>query len=143
VRRAALAIALIAAVPATGQDVPRFRQVMGGDPDLGRGLIADYACGVCHTIPGIRGARGSVGPDLTRFGSRDLIAGVAPNRPDVLVLWIQEPQIIAPDTGMPDVGVTAEEARHIAAYLASLRGEDEPFWAGPVDLARTLLRGPE
>lgn len=142
-RRVALAAALVAAMPAGAQDAPRFRAVMGGDPETGRALIAGYACGVCHAIPGIRGARGSVGPDLSRFGSRDLIAGVAPNRPDLLVLWLQEPSAIAPDTGMPDVGVSREEALDIAAYLVTLRGEDPPFWAGPAELARTLLRGPE
>lgn len=141
-KRTALAIAIVMAVPAGAQDVPRFRQVIGGDPERGRALIADYACGVCHAIPGIRGARGSVGPDLNRFGSRDLIAGIVPNRPDLLVLWLEEPAAIAPDTGMPDVGVSHEEAEDIAAYLATLRGEDEPFWAGPTELARTLLRGP-
>lgn len=142
-RQAALAVALAMAVPAGAQDVPRFREVTGGAPERGRELIAEYACGVCHAIPGIRGARGNVGPDLTRFGSRDLIAGVVPNRPDMLVLWLQSPPALAPETGMPDVGVTREQAEDMAAYLATLRGEDRAFWSGALEAGRMLLRGPE
>jgi cytochrome c len=34
-----------------------------------------------------------------------------------LIQWIQNPQAIDPENAMPDVGVTEEDARHIAAYL--------------------------
>jgi cytochrome c551/c552 len=34
----------------------------GGDPERGRSLIQAYGCGTCHTIAGVRGARGRVGP---------------------------------------------------------------------------------
>jgi ABC-type amino acid transport substrate-binding protein len=34
-----------------------------------------YGCGDCHTIPGVTGARGRVGPTLEKFGERAIIAG--------------------------------------------------------------------
>ena len=43
-----------------------------------------------------------------------------PNRPDVLVAFLQDPPALVPRTGMPNVGLTLEQARHIAAYLYTL-----------------------
>src|SRR5678810_1226335 len=38
--------------------------VAGGDAGRGKTAIAVYGCGSCHTIPGIRTAKGTVGPPL-------------------------------------------------------------------------------
>ncbi|MDP8960777.1 MAG: c-type cytochrome [Actinomycetota bacterium] len=79
--------------------------------------IDTYGCGSCHTIPGIRGADGLVGPPLTRFHERAYIAGQLPNTPENLVHWIMNPQEVEPGTAMPDLEVVEEDARAIAAYL--------------------------
>ncbi|PRY20190.1 c-type cytochrome [Pseudosporangium ferrugineum] len=50
-------------------------EVPDGDPARGERLIATYGCGSCHTVPGVKGANGLVGPPLTKFGSRSYIAG--------------------------------------------------------------------
>lgn len=88
-----------------------------------QGAIEIYraACGSCHVIPGVVGADGVVGPSLERFASRKFIAGLLPNTPDNLSLWIEWPQRIAPGNVMPNMGLSAREARDIAAYLETLR----------------------
>lgn len=96
-------------------------QATGGDAETGRRLIYRYDCGGCHTIPGVAAANGVVGPPLTGFGARSYIAGVLPNTPENLVRWIAEPQRINPDTAMPDLEVGPGQARHMAAYLYTLR----------------------
>ncbi|HEX6210600.1 MAG TPA: cytochrome C1, partial [Methylomirabilota bacterium] len=53
----------------------------GGDPARGRAVIREFGCGACHTIPGVRGARGLVGPPLTAFARRTYVAGRLPNTP--------------------------------------------------------------
>jgi cytochrome c2 len=88
-----------------------------GDPERGRVEIARAGCGACHVIPGIRGARGRVGPPLGDFRRRIYIAGRLPNTPEALALWIQDPPAIKPGTAMPAVGVDAPAARDMAAYL--------------------------
>ncbi len=88
--------------------------------DRGRRLLIEYGCGTCHTIPGVRGADGLVGPPLNNFSQRTFIAGQLPNNPENLARWIQDPQEVEPGTAMPDLGVSAEEARNMAAYLHSL-----------------------
>jgi cytochrome c len=95
--------------------------VPGGDPQQGKEAAVAYGCGTCHVIPGIRQARGLVGPPLGMFARRTYIAGEAPNTPDRLIRWIQAPQSIEPGTAMPDLGVTEQQARNIAAYLYTLR----------------------
>lgn len=93
----------------------------GGDPTRGRQLIAQYGCASCHTVPGAPGANGLVGPPLTRFGARSYIAGELPNNADNLQRWIRNPQSVEPGTAMPNLGVTAPDAKDIAAYLYTLR----------------------
>jgi cytochrome c len=97
--------------------VPEPRSVSESSVAAGRQLIAGYGCGSCHSIPGIPGADAMVAPLLDRFYERSYIAGRLPNTEANLIQWIQDPQEIDPGTAMPDLGVTAVEAREIAAYL--------------------------
>jgi cytochrome c oxidase assembly factor CtaG len=92
-------------------------QITGGNPERGALAIRQYGCAACHSIPGIPGARGTVGPALGGIGGRPYIAGVLTNTPGNLTRWIQDPQKIDSLTAMPDVGVTEPVARDIASYL--------------------------
>jgi mono/diheme cytochrome c family protein len=95
-----------------------IRLAEDGDPGRGRDLIREFGCGACHVIPGI--ALGAVGPPLANFAERQYIAGTLANTPDNLVAWIVNPQRINPRTAMPNMGVAADEAFHMTAYLYSL-----------------------
>jgi cytochrome c len=92
-----------------------------GDPLAGRRAIERYDCGVCHVIPGITGASGGVGPPLTHFGRRTYVAGRLPNSAETVASWIEDAPAVDPNTAMPSVGASREEARDMAAYLRSLR----------------------
>jgi cytochrome c1 len=87
----------------------------------GRTLLSRYQCGSCHEIPGVPAARGVLGPPLVAFGRRMYVAGHLPNTPDTLAQWIADPRSLVPDTAMPSMGASREEAADMAAYLASLR----------------------
>jgi cytochrome c2 len=92
-----------------------------GDPDFGRSLTQRYGCAGCHTIPGVPGAQGKVGPSLQGFAARVYIGGVATNSPNALIQWIENPRMIDSKTAMPITGISRAEARHVAAYLYTLR----------------------
>jgi len=92
-----------------------------GDPDFGRQLTLRYGCARCHTIPGVPGAQGKVGPSLAGVAARVYIGGVAANTPDTLIQWIEDPRSIDPKTAMPVTGISHAEARHVAAYLYTLQ----------------------
>lgn len=113
--------AMLAAALAAGCGEPATTPAPPGDAKAGRAAIERYQCGACHTIPGIAGARGLVGPPLTAYRHRVYIAGKFPQEPALLARWIQDAPSLAPQTAMPNVGVTAADARDIVAYLYQLR----------------------
>jgi cytochrome c2 len=102
-------------------EVPARQRVAGGDAALGRQFVAERGCAACHVVPGRRGPQGQVGPSLAGFGARGYIAGVLPNTPANLVRWLRNPPEVAPATAMPSLGLEEQEARHIAAFLVTLR----------------------
>jgi cytochrome c2 len=80
-------------------------------------------CAACHTVPGVPGARGNVGPSLKGIARRRIIAGKLANNPANMVHWLMHPQQVVPGNAMPELGLTEDQARKIAAYLYTL---DQP-----------------
>lgn len=96
---------------------PSSLHIPGADPERGRRLVVDYGCHTCHSIEGIPPTPGAVGPPLENFGRQSLIGGTLPNVPRHLVPWLLDPAAFDPRTGMPDVGLSEQEARDVAAFL--------------------------
>jgi cytochrome c len=88
-----------------------------GDAASAPRLMIRYGCAGCHTIDGVPGADGKVGPALSGLVHRVYIGGTAPNTPDNLVRWIVDPEQFSPHSAMPPPGLAPAEARDIAAYL--------------------------
>jgi cytochrome c2 len=91
------------------------------DPQRGRRLMAQYQCGSCHKAESVFAADGRQGPALDYFGRRSYIAGELPNTAAQLQRWLLNPPASVPGTTMPVLGVSAADARDIAAYLLSQR----------------------
>lgn len=91
-----------------------------GDPVAGRAALQQHLCATCHVIPGIAGARHHVGPSLAGIAQRPYIAGGVPNTPASMERWLRDPAAFKPGTAMPDLGLGAQEARDIAAFLYTL-----------------------
>lgn len=100
---------------------PARAPIVGGDAARGAVVIAGAGCGACHAIPGVRGARGVVGPPLDGFAERAFIAGEVPNAPEELVRFLINPRAVEPNIAMPALGLDAQQARDVAAYLYTLR----------------------
>lgn len=114
-------LCLASAGCSTGQTPAPYAVSTGGNSVQGKAVIESKGCGACHVIPGIRDARGLVGPPLFFFSRRTMIAGELPNTPDNLVRWILDPKQVEPGTAMPDLGLTDQQARAVAAYLYTLK----------------------
>ncbi|MFC7402812.1 c-type cytochrome [Citricoccus sp. GCM10030269] len=114
---AAMALVVLSACGDSTETAPDAGPVPEGDAEAGRAAILQHGCASCHTIPGVESASESIGPDLTGFDEKTYIAGQLPNRPEELIRWIQNPQEISPGTAMPNLGVTEQDARDIAAFL--------------------------
>ncbi|HEY5087008.1 MAG TPA: hypothetical protein VII66_06625 [Gemmatimonadaceae bacterium] len=118
----AVAIAGVVALAACGhvdrRDVVALR---GGSANRGKLAIARYGCNTCHAISGFPDPTVLVAGPVTGIARRAYIAGTLPTTRRNLVMWIRFPHQVKPQTAMPDLGVSAGEARDIAAYLYSLR----------------------
>jgi cytochrome c2 len=90
------------------------------DPENGRRLIAAKGCGTCHSVEGVPGATGLVGPRLNNISLRPTLAGDAiQNSRENMMHWIMDPPSMKPGTAMPKLGLTEQEAQDIAAFLYS------------------------
>ena len=93
-----------------------------GDPKKGRALFLSRTkgpCTGCHLVPGDDvWPAGSVGPDLSTFGTRGLSDAH-------VYMHLHDPRVLFPNTVMPPWGVngvlTSEEMVDLVAYLQSLK----------------------
>ena len=102
------------------------RQLATGDAPLdaaaaeGRRVFATTACINCHAVAGTV-ADGRFGPDLRHLMSRDTIAsGAAPNTPENLRRWIENPEAIKPGSLMPAMNLSGKQLDKVTAYLLTL-----------------------
>lgn len=96
-------------------------RVEGGDPERGRLLTQQYQCAACHFIPEVQGTNGDAGPSLQYMGRLSYIAGSIPNQPENMVRFLQNPPAVKPGTLMPALGISEQEARHMAAFMYTLK----------------------
>ena len=92
-----------------------------GNAQAGAKALQQYLCVTCHLIPGITGAFRHVGPPLNGIATRTYIAGILPNTPGNMIHWIRNPTSVDPLSAMPDLGVSEQDARDMAAYLYTLK----------------------
>ena len=86
----------------------------------GKAIFAGSACVGCHTIKGV--SAGTLGPDLTHFGSRTTFAAAMfPTSADILTAWIKNAPALKAEAKMPALGLSDDQARAVSAYLLSLK----------------------
>jgi cytochrome c oxidase subunit II len=97
----------------------------------GEEIFMRTVCVACHAVANTT-ARGTLGPNLTRYAARPTVgAGAARNTQENVEAWIRDPHAMKPGAlmpgtrtgggGMPATNLTDEEVRAVAAYLMSLR----------------------
>jgi cytochrome c oxidase subunit II len=103
----------------------------GSQEEAGLAVFKQNGCAACHTINGVQGAEiGKIGPNLTHFGSRQLIAGgVLDNNTANLGDWILHAQTVKPAVDMPSFdgspgsqgNISQTDLNNLVAYLQSLK----------------------
>lgn len=105
---------------AASSQTARVSYETNSSAEEGRRVFETTACINCHTVSGTV-ANGRFGPDLTHLMSRDTIAaGAAPNTPQNLRLWVQNPDAIKPGSLMPAMNLTDQQFDRLTAYLLTL-----------------------
>jgi cytochrome c oxidase subunit 2 len=116
------------AVPASTAPVQAPESALAEE---GKRIFLSKTCAVCHAVSNTT-AKGQVGPNLTRFGTRPTVgAGARPNTHENVEAWIRNPRSLkagalmpgAQDAagGFPATGLTDDEIRAVAAYLMSMK----------------------
>ena len=116
-KRILLIAMLLLAAGCSKAEKPAAPKNGGGNVEAGRAAIDKYGCAACHIVPGVAQPRGMAAPSLEHFRSRPSIARKLPNNPETLIKWLQNPQAMDPLGAMPNLGVTPNDARDIAAYV--------------------------
>ena len=118
-RRLPIVVALLAGAACLGAcgTATTPSVIPGASAAHGHAVIVSVGCGACHTIGGVAGANGRVGPPLTNFKQKRFIAGELPNKPADVVRWIRNPQAVRPQTIMPNLGLRPSDIRDVVAYL--------------------------
>jgi cytochrome c2 len=97
----------------------KFKYAGGGNPARGKELVENIGCLGCHAIGEnkvVRETRGlnyDIAPELTKVGSKV--------NPQWLYDWLKNPRHYLPNTKMPSLRLTDQEASDIVAYLMTLK----------------------
>ncbi len=106
-----------------------------GDAEKGKELVSRRGCLACHEVKGIEGSGHSwstFGPSLDGLGAK--------MRPEWIHAWVLDPKGMWPETKMPNLRLTPEEAGHVTAYLMTLGTTPERFRPGLPAVDRMELR---
>ena len=83
---------------------------------VNRPQVFNQLCIACHSL---EGQGGVVGPKLDGVGSRMAMPQIE--------VWLKDPAKVKPGTAMPNLGLSEEAIRELAAYLSTLtQGAAEP-----------------
>jgi cytochrome c oxidase subunit 2 len=87
--------------------------------DPGAQAFINNGCTGCHTIDGTN-AKGTVGPNLTHFGSRAWFEEME-NTPENVQKWISGPQEVKPGNDMKIGHLSDKDVRALVPFLTSLK----------------------
>jgi mono/diheme cytochrome c family protein len=97
----------------------------GPNPEVGKQLMVDKGCGACHTIAGVQGLGGAVGPQLTHIATDAATMEPGKSAEDYIRESILEPTAFTvpgfPAGVMPKIPLTDDELNSIVAYLLTLK----------------------
>lgn len=97
----------------------------------GKQLTVEHGCLGCHKY---RGRGGALGPDITHVGDKTvhdldfkhLPEGYQRTVADWMFAHFKSPAVVVPNTLMPELGLSDDDARDLAAYMVSLKKKSAP-----------------
>jgi cytochrome c oxidase subunit 2 len=105
-----------AAKPAAGTAAAATAPAGGGD---WQAIVQSHNCWVCHTMPDVANAKGTIGPNLAGLMKRPKMAGgVLDTNPANIRKWLTNPQVVKPGTAMVVVPqLTPAEVEIMAKHI--------------------------
>ncbi|HEU5182533.1 MAG TPA: c-type cytochrome [Candidatus Polarisedimenticolia bacterium] len=88
-----------------------------GDAKKGETIVTSFGCLGCHAVARLEKAavplRRRFGPNLDGIGAKA--------KPEWIYAWVRDPKSYFPETRMPDLRLTDQEALDVTAYLMTLK----------------------
>jgi cytochrome c2 len=100
--------------------VPEYPSPPAGDSARGKELFESVGCTGCHILE-VEATRTDYYPQINRLHGPNLVRTGSKVSAGWLYAWIKDPKQYAPDTRMPSLRLTDQEAADITSYLMSQR----------------------
>ncbi len=101
-------------------ETPSYPAAPPGDAASGQQLFGTVGCTGCHLLDG-QAKRDDFFPQINRLHGPNLVRTGSKVSSGWLYAWVKNPKQYFPDTNMPDLRLTDQEAADIVAYLMSSR----------------------
>lgn len=84
--------------------------------------IFNKSCLGCHAVAG---KGGKLGPNLTNFADRHLIAGILEHNEQNLADWLKDPEKVKPGNLMPNLNLDDQQVKALVEYMSTLSVQDK------------------
>ncbi|MDP2654208.1 MAG: c-type cytochrome [Candidatus Omnitrophota bacterium] len=109
---------------ANSGDFEQAQPPLWGDPAKGEEIVSSVGCFGCHQIEKEKSDKPATRQSLHREQGPNLIGLGSKTSKTWLYNWLKNPYRYHPETKMPDLRLTDEEAAHAAAFLAQDKTAD-------------------
>jgi len=104
-------------------ETPLYEDPPSGDPARGQEIFETVGCTGCHIMEG-EATRDDFFPQINRLHGPNLIGTGSKVSAGWLYEWIRDPKQYAPDTRMPDLRLSDQQAADVTAFLMQSRKPD-------------------
>ncbi|HET9228791.1 MAG TPA: c-type cytochrome [Thermoanaerobaculia bacterium] len=101
-------------------DRPQYGPAPAGDPANGKKVFETVGCAGCHILDG-NAKRDAFFPKINRLHGPNLVRTGSKVSRGWLYAWVKNPKQYFPDTNMPSLRLTDQEAADVVAYVSNSR----------------------
>jgi cytochrome c2 len=105
---------------------PQYPPAPAGDPASGKKLFESVGCAGCHILDG-NAKRDDFFPKINRLHGPNLVRTGSKVNSGWLYAWVKNPKQYFPETNMPNLRLTDQEAADVVAYLTAPANHDPKY----------------
>jgi cytochrome c2 len=107
-------------------DRPQYPPAPAGNPANGKQIFESVGCAGCHILDG-KAKRDDFFPKINRLHGPNLVRTGSKVNSGWLYAWVKNPKQYFPDSNMPNLRLTDQEAADVVAYLTSPSNRDPRY----------------
>lgn len=107
-------------------DRPQYTPAPAGDPASGKRIFESVGCAGCHILDG-NAKRDDFFPKINRLHGPNLVRTGSKVNSGWLYAWVKNPKQYFPDSNMPNLRLTDQEAADVVAFLTAPANHDRKY----------------